>query len=219
MEQDEKIKIENYNTMTNCNVFTGPVYGGVFPLPGSQPVINNFYGKEEPTPKEKEKSVPVETQENSPEARTQRKEAVLKSIVERFDFDDSMLRRDNNRKCITNDRLSLLFKRCFGIGAHPTRENMAIMETLWTLLADKRDKCTKCPNEDFFRQTVLNVLGYFRIKGVICGTSLNLTRAVFKDADANLAKNIERNITSDVFPKQTDKVLDIYIDKLMKGEL
>ena len=35
MEHDGKIKIENHfeaGSMTNCNVFTGTVNGGVFPL-------------------------------------------------------------------------------------------------------------------------------------------------------------------------------------------
>lgn len=222
MEQDEKIKIENHNTMTNCNVFTGPVYGGTFPLPGSQPTINNYYGKEEPKQKPSvnpERAVISEEGTETPEEREQRKTAVLDDITRLFDFDERALMRDDNRNRITNERLALLFKRCLGVGAHLSSDQKEVIEQLWYLLIDKRNQCFKNPNEDFFRQTVLNILGYFREKGVICGNKLDLTRSVFKDADESLAKNIERGISSNVFPAGTCEIFNIYINKLMKGEI
>ena len=218
MEHDDKIKIENHNTMTNCNVFTGPVYGGVFPLPGSQSTINNYYGCEKPSQQPVEENVPIEEQEETPEDRTKRKEDVLRAITSFFNFEEKCFCRDENGKRITNERLAILFRRCFGLGAHPSRELLSVIDTLWGLLIDKRNQCFKNPNEDYYRQTVLNVLGYYKEKGVICGNKLELTRSVFEDADDNLSKNIERGISSNVFPAKTSELLDLYIDKLKKGE-
>ena len=225
MEHDEKIKIENHNTMTNCNVFTGPVYGGVFPLPGSQPTINNFYGKDAPTEQtegnaklEDGSDSPAREPEETAEARAQRKEMVMKAITDLFDFDEKLLCRDNQGQRITNERLIILFRHCFGFGAHPSKEYMNIIECLWVLLMDKRNKCFKNPNEDYFRQTVLNILGYFCEKNIICGNKLVIARTIYKEADDSLAKNIERGISSPVFPPKTGEVLDLYINKLKKGE-
>jgi hypothetical protein len=92
------------------------------------------------------------------------------------------------------------------------------MEQMWVLLMDKRDKCAKQGSEGFFRQTVLNVIGYFVSCGLLSGLPLDLAKAVFKDADRNIAKNISRNITSTAFPEGMVDVLDLYIDKLMEGE-
>ena len=224
MEHDEKIKIENHNTMTNFNVFTGPVYGGIFPLPGSQSTINNYYGEQANAGQPKQADAPQEETHaynsvETPEERTKRKEDVMNSIVALFDFDDNALCRDDNGKRITNERLGIAFSRCFGFGAHPSKELVLVIEMLWVLLIDKRNQCFKNPNEDYFRQTVLNILGYFKEKGIICGNKLDLAKAVFKDADESLAKNIERGITSNVFPSRTAELLDIYIDKLKKGEI
>lgn len=222
MEHDEKIKIENHfeaGSMTNCNVFTGTVNGGVFPLPGSQPTINNFYGGEKPQrqPAE-EKATEVEMDAETPEERAKRKEKVVDTITALFDFDDKVFCKDNSGHRITNERMAILFRRCMGFGAHVNKELMSVIDTLWGLLIDKRNQCFKNPNEDFFRQTVLNILGYYKVRGIICGNKLELARSVFKDADDNLAKNIEREISSNVFPAKTSELFDLYIDKLTKGE-
>lgn len=223
MEHDEKIKIENHfeaGSMTGCNVFTGTVNGGVFPLPGSQPIINNFYDGEKPQQQQTAEAVtPVaEVHEETPEERAKRKENVMNAIAALFDFDDRVFCRDNNGNRITNERLATLFRRCFGFGAHPSKELTSVIDTLWMLLIDKRNQCSKNPNEDYFRQTVLNVLGYYKEKGIICGNKLELARSVFKDADDSLAKNIERGISSNVFPAKTSELLDLYINKLRKGD-
>ena len=191
MEHDEKIKIENHfeaGSMTGCNVFTGTVNGGVFPLPGSQPIIHNFYGGEKPQQQQAAEEVtPVEVQEETPEERAKRKEIVMNAITALFDFDDKFFYKDDNGNRITNERLAILFRRCFGLGAHPSKELLSVIDTLWRLLINKRNQCFKNPNEDFFRQTVLNVIGYFREKGIICGNKLDIARCVFKNADDSLA--------------------------------
>lgn len=222
MEHDEKIKIENHfeaGSMTGCNVFTGTVNGGVFPLPGSQPIINNYYGGEKPQQQRAAEEVtPEEVQEETPEERARRKENVMNAITVLFCFGNKVFCRDDNGNLITNERLTILFCHCFGFGAHPSKELMAVIDTLWGLLIDKRNQCYKKPNEDYYRQTVLNILGYYKKKGIICGNKLELARSIFKDADESLAKNIERGISSNVFPVKTRELLDIYIDKLKKGD-
>lgn len=219
MEHDEKIKIENHfepGSLTNCNVFTGTVNGGVFPLPGSQPTINNFYGggKQQAT----EEATPVENQEETPEERAKRKENVMNAITALFDFDDKVFCKDDNGNRITNERLAILFRRCFGLGAHPSKELMLVTDTLWVLLIDKRNQCFKHPNEDYFRQTVLNILGYYQKKGLINSNKSDILHTIYMEADESLAKNIERGISSNVFPAKTSELLDLYIDKLKKGD-
>lgn len=221
MEHDEKIKIENNfeaDSMTNCNVFTGTVNGGVFPLPGSQPTINNIYGGEKSQQQSTEKEATSEVREETPEERAKRKDKVMNAITALFDFDVKVFCRDDNGNRITNERLATLFRRCFGFGAHPSKELMSVIDTLWVLLIDKRDKCSKNPNEDYFRQTVLNVLGYYKEKGIVCGSKLELARSVFKDANDSLAKNLERGISPNAFPAKTSELFDLYIDQLIKGD-
>ena len=212
-KKDSKPQVYNENHMENCNVFQGDVYGATFPLPGAQVTINQNYGKGQ-KPTQDVTSGRVETAEE----RDKRKLEVMRAITAGFDFKDEQLGYDNNHKKLTNDRIAVLFRKCFGIGSYPTTENKAIMEQMWVLLIDKRDKCAKQGGEGFFRQTVLNVIGYFVSCGLISGLPLDLAQAVFKDADRNLAKNISRNITSNALPEGLVDMLDLYIDKLMEGE-
>ena len=223
MEHDEKIKIENHfeaGSMTGCNVFTGTVNGGVFPLPGSQPTINNFYDGEKPQQQQTAETFTpeVEVQEETPEKRAKRKESVMNSITALFDFDDKVFCKDDNGNRITNERLAILFRRCFGFGAHPSKELMLVIDALWVLLIDKRNQCFKHPDEDYFRQTVLNILGYYQKKGLTSCNKSDILHTIYKEADESLAKNIERVISSNVFPVKTAELLDLYIDKLKKGE-
>lgn len=213
MEKNEKPQVHNENHMENCNVFQGDVYGACFPLPGAQVTINQTYGKGQ-KPTQDVTAGRVET----PEEREKRKVEVMKAITERFDFTDEQLGRDNNRKKLTNERVAILFRKCFGMGSYPTQENKHIMEQMWVLLMDKRDKCAKQGGEGFYRQTVLNVIGYFVSEDILTGLPLDLARAIFKDADRNIAKNISRGITSSAFPEGLTDMLDCYIDKLMEGE-
>ncbi len=213
MEKNEKPQIINENHMENCNVFQGDVYGATFPLPGAQVNINQTYGKGQ-KPTQDVTDGRVETQEE----RETRKVEVLKAITAGFSFTDEQLGYDNNHKKLTNERVAILFRKCFGLGSYPTTENKIIMEQMCVLLMDKRDKCAKQGGEGFFRQTVLNVIGYFVSCGLLSGLPLDLAQAVFKDADRNIAKNISRNITSTAFPEGMVDVMDEYIDKLMEGE-
>lgn len=223
MEHDEKIKIENHfeaGSLTGCNVFTGTVNGGVFPLPGSQPTINNYYDREKPQQQQTAEAVTpeVEMQEETPEERAKRKENVMKAITSLFNFDDKVFCKDDNGNRITNGRLAILFRRCFGFGAHPSKELMSVIDTLWVLLIDKRNQCFKHPNEDYFRQTVLNILGYYQKKGIINCNKSDILHTIYMEADESLAKNIERGVSSNVFPEKTSELFDLYIDKLKKGE-
>lgn len=223
MEHDEKIKIENHfeaGSMTGCNVFTGTVNGGVFPLPGSQPIINNFYDGERPQQQQTVEAVTpeVEVQEETPEERAKRKENVMNAITALFDFEEKVFCKDDNGNRITNERLAILFRRCFGFGSHPSKELMSVIDALWVLLIDKRNQCFKHPDEDYFRQTVLNILGYYQKKGLISCNKSDILHTIYMEADESLAKNIERGISSNVFPAKTSELLDLYIDKLKKGE-
>ena len=213
MEKSDKPQIINENHMENCNVFQGDIYGATFPLPGAQVTINQNYGKGQ-KPTQDVTSGKVETAEE----REKRKLEVMRVITAGFDFTDEQLGYDNNHKKITNERIAALFRKCFGIGSYPSSTNKVIMEQMWVLLIDKRDKCAKQGGEGFYRQTVLNVIGYYVSCGLISGLPLDLAQAVFKDADRNLAKNISRNITSNALPEGLVDMLDLYIDKLMEGE-
>ena len=213
MEKSDKPQIINENHMENCNVFQGDIYGATFPLPGAQVTINQNYGNgQKPT------QDVTSGKEETAEEREKRKLEVMRVITAGFDFTDEQLGYDNNHKKLTNERIAVLFRKCFGIGSYPSATNKAIMDQMWVLLIDKRDKCAKQGGEGFFRQTVLNVIGYFVSCGLISGLPLDLAQAVFKDADRNLAKNISRNITSPALPVGLVDMLDLYIDKLMEGE-
>lgn len=212
--ENDSPKIENH--MENCNVFMGDSYGGVFPLPGAQVTVNQFLDSKK---MKNGTGQQVEGRAESKEEREKRKAEVVKAITGKFDFADNQLGYDSQHKRITNDRLASLFRKCLGMGyIPPTAENRAIQEQLWVLLMDERNQCFKTEGEGFFRQTVLNIIGYFAHCGLVMGSPLDLARAVFKDADSNLAKNVFRNITSNVFPDGLVDMMDHYIDKLQDGE-
>lgn len=212
MENKEETKVVNNNT--NCNVFTGPVYGASFPLPGSSVTINQYYGKNQ-KPKEETTEGKVE----SVEEREKRKTEVIKTITDKFDFTDEQLGRDNNGNKITNERLTSLFRKCFGFSyVPPTAERKLIMEQLWVLLIDERNQCPKDVNLGFIPQTVLNFIGYFKQCDLVGGQNRELARVIIKDADTNIAKNISRGLESNVFPQGTMDMIDHYIEKLMNGE-
>lgn len=210
----DSCKIYNENHMENCNVFQGDQYGGVFPLPGAQVTINQQFGKGQ-----KPKQEVAEGKAETAEERDKRKQEVLKAITDKFDFADEQLGRDNNGKKITNQRLGYLFRYCLGYGyIPPTQEYKIIIEQLWVLLIDKRDKSPKDVTVGYITQTVLNIIGYFKQCDLVGGQNRDLARVIVKDADTNFAKNISRGIGSSSFPTGTADMLDHYIDKLMNGE-
>ena len=147
-----------------------------------------------------------------------RKVAVSKAKTCRFDLNHEILGYDNRGRQISSERVALLFSKCLGIGSYPSRPYRLLIEQVWVLLIDARKQCTKRPGEDYFRQTVLNIVGYFVSRGIICGAKLDIAQCIFADADANLARNIERNIESAVFPEGLAEMLDLYIEKLRNGE-
>ena len=210
-QDNERPNIVNH--MTNCNVIQGDQYGGVFPLPGAQVTINQQFGKGQ-----KPKQEVVDGKVESADEREKRKTEIMRTITEAFDFSDEQLGRDNKRKPITNDRLAVLFRKCFGMSSYPTAANKVIIEQLWVMLIDERDKCPKDAKLGFIPQTLLNIIGYFKQCDLVSGQRLELAKCVYKASDANLAKNIARGISSGSFPAGTDDLLDYYIDKLMEGE-
>ena len=212
MDKD-KIKVYNENHMENCNVIMGDQYGGIFPLPGAHVTIHQQYGKGQ-KPKQDVTEGKVETVEN----REKRKKNVMKAITDRFDFADENLGFDNSGKRITNERMKVLFRQCLGMGSYPSAQNKAVMEQLWVLLMDARNQCFKEPGEDYFRQTVLNIIGYYYGEGIVYGQTRDIARSIFKDADTNIAKNVSRGIGSPVFPERTAEMLDYYMDKLLNGD-
>ncbi len=212
MEDDKQPKIVNHNEMHDCNVFLGDSYGGIFPLPGSEVHITQNLG---PQKKSTQVSGDIETKEE----RKMRKEAALTAICQCINFDMHKLGYDENRKRLTNERICQLLRRCLGMGQLPQKDAYrSTMEELWVLLIDVRNQCHKEPGEPYFRQTVLNILGYFVGKGLITGTPLDIARCVFSDADVSLAKNVSRGISSKVFPTHLDEVLNYYINQLLHGE-
>lgn len=212
-QEDNRPKIENH--MENCNVFMGDSYGGIFPLPGAQVTIHQHLD-----PKKMKKGEGQQTYGNvgSKEERDQRKVEVMKAITDKFEFEESMLCYDSQRKKITNERLASLFRKCFGIGyIPPTLERRNVQEQLWVLLMDERNQCSKVNGEGFFRQTVLNIVGYFMTKDLLNGMPLKVAQCLFPDIDNNKVKNLTRAIP-DNFPAGTKEMIDHYIDKLQNGE-
>lgn len=187
--------------------------GATFPLPGAQVTINQFFGKGA-----KPKSEVAEGRVETVEDRETRKQDVMECILDCLIFDNNQLGYDRKGKKITNERVSLLMRKCFGLAGYPSVKNRLIMERLWVLLMDERNQCNKEPGEGFFRQTVLNILGHFRQSEVLFGGKNDLLQTVFPNANQNLAKNIERGITSS-FPEGTDEMLDFYINQMMEGEI
>ena len=213
-QEDHRPKIENH--MENCNVFMGDSYGGIFPLPGAQVTIHQHL---DPKMMKKGEGRQMDGKAESQEDRKKRKDTVMKAITSRFCFTPGQLGRDNKGKRITKMQLEILFRQCFGLGdVPPSAANRAIMEQLWVLLIDERNQCPKDAGLGFIPQTVLNIIGHFKQRGLVSGQNRELARAVVKDADTNIAKNIDRGLQSNVFPQGTADMIDHYIDKLMKGE-
>lgn len=220
MEKNKDIegaKVVNYNQMENCNVFMGNSYGGIFPLPGAQVTVNQNLA---PTDQKKDGvTTQVKGDVETQEEREARKERVIEAIIAKLDFSPEQLCYDNQGQRLTNERLGTLFGKVFGMrGAHPSPRAKGIIDQLWVLLIDKRPQCVKCPREDFYRQTVLNVLGCFVEHNLLTGLPSDLANSVFPNTNANEARNISRGVTSNVFPEGTGKHIANYISKLNNGE-
>ena len=109
-------------------------------------------------------------------------------------------------------------RKCLGMSiSRPSESHKLVIDQLWTLLIDKRPQCAKDAELGYIKQTVLNLIGYFRTRCLISDTPLSLTRSVFNDADVSMARNVERGITSSCFGENTSKMMDFYIDQLLNG--
>ena len=206
-------KIENH--MVNCNVFMGDSYGGVFPLPGAQVTVNQYL---DPRKMKNGSGQNIDGKVETEDDREKRKKDVMRAITSRFRFEDYMLCTDRQQKKITNDRLASLFRNCFGMSYTVPRQTYRdIQEQLWVLLIDERNQCSKENGEGFFRQTVLNVVGYFMHNNLLNGMSMEVAQCIFPDIDQNKVKNLKRAIPES-FPEGTTEMLDYYIEKLHNGE-
>jgi hypothetical protein len=206
-------KIENH--MVNCNVFMGDSYGGVFPLPGAQVTVNQYL---DPRKMKNGSGQNIDGKVETEDDREKRKKDVMRAITSRFRFEDYMLCTDRQQKKITNDRLASLFRNCFGMSyTRPCQDYRDIQEQLWVLLIDERNQCSKENGEGFFRQTVLNVVGYFMHNNLLNGMSMEVAQCIFPDIDQNKVKNLKRAIPES-FPEGTTEMLDYYIEKLHNGE-
>ena len=144
----------------------------------------------------------------------------MEDIIRRFHFSPDQLAKDRKGKPITNERLGITFAQVFGLrAAHTPLEKRELVDQLWNLLTESRPQCFKQKNEDFFRQTVLNILGYFKEAGVIRDLPHNLAQSVFPDISPNLARNISRGTASNVFPEGTSEHVKFYVDKLLNGDI
>lgn len=203
-------KVAIYNFNKDCQIITGDHL--IVAPPGTP--INVFQNQK------KEKT---EAPKQSKDARNHVKLKVMAEITNRFDFQDCMFGRDVNGKRYTNERMGILFAKCFGLGgAHPSQRFMEVIESLWGILIDGRDRISKIGGEEFFRQTVLNILGYFHNQGILEGAPQTIACCVFptknKKELEQMRKNITRGIESTSFPEGTQEVLDFYINKMRNGE-
>ena len=148
-----------------------------------------------------------------------KKKAIISSITSRFDFKAERLGRDRLGKRLTNERLGFLFAKIFGVSSHPSKESIAVISVLWDLLTDRKKTNGKRDTADeYYWQTVLNIIGYFKEKKLVDGSQLELAKSIFPDANANVAKNIERSIHNGyTFPDGTADMIDWYINEFLEG--
>lgn len=215
--KNDHAQVVNHNEMHNCNVFNGDIYEGYFPLPGGQVIINQIL---DPKQMKKQMQEQAQNTRESAEQRDEKRKKVMEDIIRRFDFSPEQLKTDRKGKPITNEHLGIAFAQVFGLrAAHTPHGKTKLVEQLWSLLTESRKQCFKEKNEDFFRQTVLNILGYFKEAGVINGSPQSLAQSVFPDISSNLARNISRGTASNVFPQGTDEHVGFYVDKLLNGDI
>ena len=215
--KNDHAQVVNHNEMHNCNVFNGDIYGGNFPLPGGQVIINQIL---DPKQMKKQMQEQAQNTRESAENRDEKRKKVMEDIIRRFDFSPEQLTDDRKGKPITNERLGIAFAQVFGLrAAHTPLEKIELVDQLWSLLTESRKQCFKEKNEDFFRQTVLNILGSFKDARVISGLPHSLAQSVFPGISPDLARNISRGTTSTVFPKGTDEHVRFYVEKLLNGDI
>lgn len=203
-------------------IFCGVVYQPTFVQPGAnltQNIVNKNDAKD--AAEETDLSDSTESNEKPKDKLTDdNKKAIISSITSRFDFKTEKLGKDHTGKRLTNERLGLLFAKIFGFSSHPSKENIAVINVLWDLLTDrKKTNGKRDATDEYYWQTVLNIIGYFKEKKLVDGSQLELAKSIFPDANANVAKNIDRSIHNGyTFPDGTGNMIDWYINELLEGK-
>lgn len=202
-------------------IFCGVVHQPVFVQSGAQ-LTQNIVNKDntqdvaDDTDKD---DAPSDFEPPKEELTEEKKKAIISDITSRFDFKTESLGKDRTGKRLTNERLGLLFSKIFGVYSHPSREKMDVINVLWSLLTDRKKTSGKRDaSDEYYWQTVLNIIGYFKEKKLIDGSQMELAKSVFPESNANVAKNIERSIHNGyTFPDGTEKMIDWYIEELLNG--
>ena len=203
-------------------IFCGVVYQPTFVQPGAnltQNIINKNDAKD--AAEEADLSDTTESNEEQKDELTDdKKKTIISSITSKFDFKTERLGKDHSGKRLTNERLGLLFAKIFGVSSHPSKENMAVINILWTLLTDrKKTNGKRDAADEYYWQTVLNIIGYFKEKKLVDGSQFELAKSIFPDANENVAKNIGRSIHNGyTFPDGTGDMIDWYINELLEGK-
>ena len=203
-------------------IFCGVVYQPTFVQSGAnltQTIVNKNDAKD--FVEEIDLSDSRESNEEQKDEMTDdKKKAIIGNITSKFDFKAERIGKDHSGKRLTNERLGLLFSKIFGVSSHPSREKMDIINVLWKLLTDrKKTKGKRDASDEYYWQTVLNIIGYFKEKELVNGSQLELARSIFPDANTNVAKNIGRSLhNGNTFPEGTGKMIDWYIEELLNGK-
>lgn len=152
----------------------------------------------------------------SAEARAARKKAAINQMCDKlFNLEPDMLGYTQEQKRMTYIQLSELLHKCLGMDETAVNDNfVAIQETIWVMLIDKRDKCHKDPQDLYFHQTFLNIISYLRVKEVINAKVTKLFNILCPKVDKALAKNLDRPIPDTAFPAGTAEMIDFYINSL-----
>ncbi len=223
MEKEKENNIIHNDIHDNAGpIFCGVVYQPTFVQPGAnltQNIVNK--NKEKDVTKETAFSDCFESNEKQKDELTdEKKKAIISNITSKFNFDDERLCKDHKGKRLTNERLGLLFSKIFGVSSHPSKENLAIISVLWNILTDRKKTNGKHDaSDEYYWQTVLNIIGYFKEKNLVDGSQLELAKSIFPDATANIAKNIDRSIhNGNTFPDCTGDLIDWYINELLEGK-
>ena len=203
-------------------IFSGVVYQPVFVQPGAQltqNIVNKDNTQDVADDADKDEA-PSGNELSKEELTEEKKEAIISNIISRFDFKAERMGKDRTGKRLTNERLGLLFAKIFGVSSHPSNINMSVINILWNLLTNrKKTNGKRDASDEYYWQTVLNLIGYFKEKKLIEGSHMELAKSVFPEADANVAKNIDRSIHNGyTFPDGTGKMIDWYIEELLNGK-
>ena len=211
MKPNTEPTIINNNEMHNCNVFTAPIYGATFPLPGAHVTINQYSDS-----KTQATQTTQGCSENAQDRLARKKEAIEDMCHKLNNLEPDMIGPDASGKTIPYATLSLLLHKCLGMHTvGPKPEFKDIQEAIWTILIDKREKCQKDPRDLYFPQTFLNMMAYFRVKDIFTAKPMQLFNIWYPNADKNLAKNLDRPIPCNAFPEGTEQMLDFYIEQVL----